>query len=234
MDESDKKRKVSTASKTSASTKGKTHCAKGFLAVCQECLHVGLECFPCAQCNNLDMEIIKKINTEIPLDRGICYKSYHHCAKCFTVESLRQNPTRICSKCLMAGTVVMMENLTEDAKEKFKNNKYLPPCAQLKYNKCMDCFEAASYLGSYLPCKINEAVTIIEVTRSFDALLETGYELDENQIDATFKALFCELNSASVTRQKLCTLIKHHSQLCLCSICKWWIISNSKADDCKL
>ena len=92
----------------------------------------------------------------------------------------------------------------------------------------MECFKTTKLLLSQLPYEINMAETTLEVTRSFDVAFGKGYELDKKKLDEMNKKLFGEQESLTTNHQKFCDMIQHHHKLCLCLVCKWWIISNAK------
>ena len=108
--------------------------------------------------------------------------------------------------------------------EMMKHQKYLPHCAQVNFNKCKECFDTAVYYEKHTPRTIMMASSILRVTRAYEVLVECGFimNLYKKQYNKSF--LLFEATILDLTPKKLRNLIEHHSKMCLCSICKFWII----------
>ena len=91
---------------------------------------------------------------------------------------------------MKSGTKSMFEYPDFGDKKKLKEQKSLPHCAQLDYNRCSECFETATYLEKQLPRDIMMASTIIRLTREYDFLVEFGFKVNLNKAQKFYYILF--------------------------------------------
>ena len=201
---------------------------KGHLGKCQECGHMGHAHLLCKQCEG-QMDVLSEADDDNPDFMGFCFENYWICGFCKNVEiDINGEKKDCCSKCRKAGLTNSMHCPYFEENEELKDQKCLPLCAQVSVNRCNDCFNIANYFGQQFPRCINMASSIIILTREYDALVEIGYKinLDKKQLQKT--KFLCEPTSLDLTPENLRSLIEHHHKMCLCSMCKWWIISNNK------
>ena len=110
--------------------------------------------------------------------------------------------------------------------EMMKHQKFLPHCAQVHFNKCQECTDTAVYFEKHLPRTIMMASSILGVTRAYEVLVECGFYVDLYKKQDNKSLLLFEPTVLDITPKKLRNLIEHHPKMCLCSICKFWIISD--------
>ena len=136
-----------------------------------------------------------------------------------------------CLRCIESGINAKLVHPDIYAFKMVRDQKSLPRCALLSYNKCIECFETATYFEKQIPRTIMMSSAILDVTREYDVLVEKGYKVsfDKNQ-KTTTKMLF-EPTELDLSSKKNRALIEHHHKMCLCSICKWWIIGNNKQQE---
>ena len=200
---------------------------QGRLGQCDKCGHMGLENYDCKQCGGNMSEIDDYNDIEIDI-LGVGAEDYLLCMRCNNVKVTDGTEDTNCSKCIEFGLNKKMVAPDRQNIQKLKNQKYLPHCAQVPFNYCIECYEFANYFERQLPRKFLMASAILQVTREYAKLVELGYKvyLDENQ---KFKSkLLFERTSLDISPLKLRNLIQHHDKFCLCSICKFWIIANVK------
>ena len=201
----------------------------GYLGQCVKCRHVGLVHVACQQCGE---------NMSLLYDRTDLYfrrmreDEYQLCVTigCDNAEKCLEKD-RPCLRCMESGINSKMVYPIEEELAVLKKQKYLPRCAQITYNKCMKCFDAATYFGEQLPRSIMMASSILKLTREYDALVENGYKVtcDKNEYKDT--KILLKPTTLDISPKQLRTLIEHHHKMCLCAICKWLIICDNKQDE---
>ena len=202
------------------------------LGKCIECGHMGKMKLDCKQCEG-EMWALCDFDEDGSVEKGFDFSDYIFCEECLEVKLSRNQHTRnfkICPKCFQDGWECQTEAVPGSEVEKqCREQKCLPRCALVPFNKCNDCLETADFLGSNMPVEINMASNILTLCRAYDALVERGYNLsfDKKQRQKKTKFLF-KPTSLDLTTEKLQSLIEHHHKSCLCSICKFWIISNAE------
>ena len=200
-----------------------------YLGKCMNCGHMGDKNDDCKQCDG-DMMAFPKFDPNERTEFGFDFSNYRFCENCENV----QEDNKICRHCIMEGIEKETDDVSDIVEAKLIEQKCLPRCALQHFYKCNECLETAQFLGKQMPIEINMASNILKLVREYDALVEVGYKIhtDKKQDikqDKRLKFLF-EPTSLDLTTEKLKSLIEHHHKLCLCSICKFWIISNAKQD----
>ena len=193
---------------------------------CVECGHMGHVKLPCMQCKGDSMQLLEESNKDVEL--GFTYGYHRYCRHCKNV----QEDGKLCRDCFTKlGEEFETVKVSETEEKELIDQKCLPRCALQHFNKCNDCLETAKYFGNNFPVEINMASNILTLCREYDALVELGYKINiDKKQDIKTRFLF-EPSSLDLTTETLRSLIEHHHKMCLCSICKFWIISNAKQDE---
>ena len=222
MDDSNKKRKATCPIEDTKDDVGQ-------IGKCIYCGHIGIDIDYCKCCNNY-MKNIKKYEEEEPPKLGFAFETYSYCKDCVTV----QDKGKLCHHCWKD----LEEPINETVIQKCVDQTSLPRCALLPFSKCTECFHNARFLAKHMPVKINMAKSILETVREYEALVEMDYTIDlkKNLKDKRVAYLFQSTRwqnilHPTITGDKLRKMIEHHHKFCLCSICKWWILSNYKQDN---
>ena len=205
---------------------------KRHLGQCTYCGNKWLEHEPCKQCE-CDMVLLLDRSQGDPHFRGVQVTDFLVCEKqhCNNIKKCKTSNTT-CSKCMdESGIKSNMVFPNEEELLMIKHQKYLPRCALLALNKCMECLDTATYLERQLPRPIMMASSILKLTREYDALVETGFRVNFDINKNTKTKMLLEPTFLDISPKKLRTLVEHHHKMCLCSICKWWIIGNHKQDE---
>ena len=196
--------------------------SKGNIAQCEKCGHIGLDNHSCMQCEDSEMGE----TTGVRVTYGVCCMSMVFCPTCFYVEKLDvEQDDKQCVKCMESGITSKFEC---QYIEELKEQKFLPFCAQRKFNKCIECFDTAKYLEKQLPTSLLMTSTIMRLVRNYDFLVEFGYRVNFNKSKRVKSKLLFEPTSLDLTPKKLHSLVEHHDKFCFCSICKYWIIADIK------
>ena len=141
----------------------------GQIAKCIHCGHIGIDIDSCKNCNN-EMQNMKKYEEKEPPELGFAFHTYRYCKHCETVQDFGE----ICSTCLKNVDHPMNETVIQ----KCVDQKSLPRCAMLHFNKCNECLKTARFLAKHMPVKINMAKSILETVREYEALVEMDYTID--------------------------------------------------------
>ena len=198
---------------------------KGRLAQCVQCGHIGLDTHNCKQCEDERMHVLEFA----PVSYGVCCMEYVVCPECKYAEKLdEEQEEKDCVKCMQSGKKSKLMNVYV---EKLQEQKFLPRCAQLPFNKCVECFDTAKYYERHLPKLLLMTSTVLRLTRNYEFLVEFGYKVNFNKEQLVKSKLLFEPTSLDVTPTKLRSLIEHHHKFCFCSICKFWIIADLKQDE---
>ena len=195
--------------------KTRTECCLGRCSICKS---LGLLHEPCAYCetaSNESMEIIPRI---MPSSYGtLDFSKYGQCFQCDKIGFLN----RPCGDgCLD----MVYEALSGKASFNLWRQKIFPPCALLKFSSCKLCQSVAHKLSKMFSQEVNMASSILETVRAYESMVKVGkvYKTEEG----TFQHLFAPGEYHHYAPEKLISLIQHHGKTCLCSICKWVIVTD--------
>ena len=202
----------------------------GYFSICEICCRLGEPGKPCKQCEG-PTQFLCDYDSDSPDFKGVDPQRYQMCLSCDYVEKIEDDEAevdfkKLCFKCMQSGIKSKMAFPGFGDKKMLIKQKSHPRCALLFKNCCSECNETATYFEKQLPRTIMMASSIIRVVREYEALVHVGFKVNLGKEQEVKTRLLFEPTSLDISPKKLATLIEHHHKMCLCSICKFWIISD--------
>ena len=211
---------------------------KNNIGKCELCAHMGCIYKPCKQCFG-SMRYFSRYEYDSEDEDGekdkFDFSNYTYCFECKRAKKDQE----YCHVCFRAGTTVKTGILPDKVKEDMIQQKSLPRCALETFNKCRACYETANYFSSQLRPQMNMASCALELVREYECMVESGLVICFQKIVAPKPLQFAlepkpvskkhrfkiDPTNIDITPKTLKGLIEHHHKFCLCSICKWCIIT---------
>lgn len=198
------------------------------LGRCNDCSHLGCIKNPCKQCGGI-MKNLPKYYSESDEDEDrFDFRNYLYCSVCKNVAKDKV----YCIPCLEIGNAVKMDDLPEEIEENLMKQKTLPRCARESIGRCEECYTTANFLTSQLPLEINMKSNTRELCLEYECMVEREKAINlEKKPIAKKKRFKLDVSTVDLTPKTLKGLMAHHHRFCLCSICKWCIITGMKMDE---
>ena len=117
------------------------------------------------------------------------------------------------------------ERLCHKTVQDLGDQQILPRCALVNFSRCELCKVIANRLSRMLSTEVNMASSVLKTIRAYDTMVYNGRVIKTDD-DGTFKHLFNRADHHHFEPEKLLSCINHHHKSCLCSICKWVIVTN--------
>ena len=200
------------------------------LGRCDDCLHIGCISLDCKQCggnmNKLPIYESDDSEDEDPDNTGL--EDYRFCVECKSIAKNQVN----CIVCLKEGDTIKMQKLPPSVEEDLMRHKTLPRCALVTYNRCQPCYHTAIYLSNQLRHEIIMKKCVRDVIREYECMVENDLAINVETNHGSKKARFkIDLSTVDISPQTLKSLASHHQNFCLCSICKWCMITGMIFDE---